>query len=145
MTFDNLNDPRQYLDAMAMIDTARTNHYPLEISKPRAQRSNQQNNFYYFCLKYYASQIGFTRTDSEREFKELCNPDIFVREVKDSLGNVHKVIRSSADLTKEEMTSALNNFRVYAEINAGVTIPYESDYADIQAAKREIDKVRSYI
>ena len=102
MTFDNLNDPRQYLDAMAMIDTARTNHYPLEISKPRAQRSNQQNNFYYFCLKYYASQIGFTRTDSEREFKELCNPDIFVREVKDSLGNVHRVIRSSADLTKEE-------------------------------------------
>jgi hypothetical protein len=145
MTFDNLNDPRQYLDAMAMIDTARTNHYPLEISKPRAQRSNQQNNFYYFCLKYYASQIGFTKMDAAKEFKEVANPDIFVREFTDKNGNVHKVIRSSADLTKEEMTSALNNFRVYAETYAGVCIPYEGDWADIRACEREIKQVEGYI
>lgn len=147
MIFENLSDPRQYLDAIAMIESAKTNHYSLEIHKPRSMRTTKQASYYRVVLRYYASLIGLTETEAEYEFKVNCeaNRETFTKEVTDKLGHVHKVIRSSADLTKDEMTSALNNFRAYAEINAGVTIPYESDYADIQAAKREIDKVRSYI
>lgn len=141
----NPQDPRDILNAHRQLEYFIANKIPFELDKLRVSRTRLQNSYYWVVLKYYASQIGYTKMDAEKEFKEVANPDIFVREFTDKNGNVHKVIRSSADLTKEEMTSALNNFRVYAETYAGVCIPYESDYADIQAAKREIDKVKSYI
>ena len=105
---------------------------------------NQQNKYYHFVLSYYASQIGFTRTDAEREFKEDVNPVIFVRDI-DVNGKTHKVIRSSSDISKEEMTSAINNFISYAQIYAGINIPYEHEKNAIFECSQEIDKVKSYI
>ena len=141
----NPNDPRDIMNAHRQLEYFIANKIPFELDKLRVSRTRLQNNYYWIVLKYYASQIGYTKMDAEKEFKEVANPDIFVREFTDKNGNVHKVIRSSADLTKEEMTSALNNFRVYAETYAGVCIPYEDDWADIRACEREIKQVEGYI
>lgn len=138
-------DPRDIMEAHRQLDYFISAKIPFELDKIKVSRTSRQNSYYWLVLKYYASQIGFTKVDAEKEFKEVANPDIFVREYTDKLGHTHTVIRSSADLTKEEMTSALNNFRVYAETYAGISIPYEDDYADIKACQREIKLVEGYI
>lgn len=52
--------------------------------------------------EYYAKQVYF---------KELANNDLFVRVTKDPLtGKMVKTIRSSAELTVQEMARAIDNF-----------------------------------
>lgn len=138
------NDPRQYLALLEMVNKAKNSGKKIEAHVVGEKRSNQQNKYYHFVLSYYASQIGFTRTDAEREFKEDVNSVIFVREI-DVNGKTHKVIRSSSDISKEEMTSAINNFISYAQIYAGINIPYEHEKNAIFECSQEIDKVKSYI
>lgn len=138
------NDPRQYLALLEMVNKAKSSGKKIEAHVLKEKRSNQQNKYYHFVLSYYASQIGYTRTDAEREFKEDVNPEIFVREI-DVNGKTHKVIRSSSDITKEEMTSAINNFISYAQIYAGINIPYENEKQAIFECSGEIEKVKSYV
>jgi len=51
-------------------------------------------------------------------FKTYANHDLFIQEVTDPItGTVVNCYRSTADLTIDEMTRAINNFRHWAEEN----------------------------
>ena len=74
-------------------------------------RSKSQNNYLHLLIGVVAMETGNTLSDvKEYYFKEICNSDLFHRQHFDKLGNCIDTIRSSADLTKEEMSIAIDRF-----------------------------------
>lgn len=82
-----------------------------------SQRTIQQNKYLHVLCRIMAWEIGETEHYAKQVyFKELANPELFVRESVDKItGEVKKYIRSSAELNKQEMTRAISNFRRWAE------------------------------
>jgi len=143
MNYDPHN-PKDIEEAWKQLQFFCSAKIPFSLGKALVNRTSQQNRFYHVCVRLFADAIGITKIEAERIFKEVCNPDIFVREYTDKHGNKFEVIRSSADITKDEMTSALNNFRAYAMMYAKVDIPYEEDEADVRAAERIVEQSQSW-
>lgn len=144
MIYD-LNDPRDFLDASAYFEEACQQKCRIDISRPRRVRTSPQNRFYHFMLRYFACQYGCTETEaSEIYMKRQACPQIFEREITNRFGKTIKTYRSSADLTTEEMSSAIRNFMVWASIG-GIEIPNPDDHASIKYCEREIERNASMI
>jgi len=82
-----------------------------------SRRSLNQNSYLHVLCRILAIETGVTEKYSkEVYFKIMSNPDIFIREDVDKLTGMRvQYIRSSADLTTDEMTRAINAFRRWAE------------------------------
>ena len=144
MIFD-MNDPRDYIQALDTVQKAVQDKARIEIRRPRTARSGRQNNYYHFMLRYFASEYGCTVNEaSEIYMKRQACPHIFEREKTNRLGRRIKTYRSSAELTVEEMSSAMRNFRAWAEMG-GIQIPEPDDYAAIKYCERQIERNESMI
>lgn len=89
-----------------------------------SSRTIQQNKYLHVLCRIMALSTGESEHYAkEVYFKELSNSEIFVRERVDKVtGEVQKYLRSSAELSKDEMTRAINNFRYWSE-NNGYYLP----------------------
>ena len=56
-----------------------------------------------------------------------------------------EVLRSSADLTKEEMVTAIDRFKIWASKEAGIFIPDAISYEDQLELLRQIDRNKNYL
>lgn len=144
MIYD-LNDPRDFLDASTYFEEACQQKCKIEMRYPRRVRTSSQNRFYHFMLRYFACQYGCTETEaSEIYMKRHACPHIFARDITNKFGRRFKTYRSSADLTTEEMSSAIRNFMAWASIG-GIEIPNPDDHASIKYCEREIERNASMI
>lgn len=144
MIYD-LKDPRDYMQALDTIQRAAQSKTRIEIRKPHTARSGIQNNYYHFMLRYFASEYGCTINEaSEIYMKRQACPHIFEREKINRMGKQIKTYRSSADLSVEEMSSAIRNFRAWAEMG-GIIIPSPDDHASIRYCEKQIEKNESMI
>lgn len=117
----------------------------VELTEKRG-RSNNQNSYLHLILAYLAIQFGYTLDYVKREYyKKHCNPDIFIRERDDQLlGRIH-CLRSSADLSKEEMSLSIDRFRNWAATEAGVNLPDPDNEEQKREAQRDVYKCRAYL
>lgn len=118
----------------------------INITERRTRRTIAQNSYCHLLLGYFASQTGDTlEWVKQKYFKQLCSPDLFVRERKDKyLGNV-TFLRSSADLTTEEMTVAIDRFRNWAAVEAGIYLPEATKAEELEALAMEVEKYKTYL
>ena len=108
-------------------------------------RSLSQNSYLHLIIGVVAMETGNTMEDTKRVyFKELCNGDIFVNERTDKLGNRVRNLRSSADLTKEEMGRAIDRFKMWAAGN-GIYCPEPGDAALLKQIEIEMGRMRNYL
>jgi hypothetical protein len=71
-------------------------------------RTHNQNSYLHLIIGAVAMDVGVTLEYAKREyFKKLVNRDLFIRKEQDRFSGEIEVIRSSADLTIEEMSIAL--------------------------------------
>ena len=77
-------------------------------------------------------------------FKQLCNPGIFCQDKTDDLGNKIQAFRSSADLSKEEMSTAIDRFKFWAAEN-GIYIPEPGDEALLQEIEYQMGRMKTYL
>lgn len=82
-----------------------------------SQRTIKQNKYLHVLCRILALCTGETEYYAKQVyFKLYANPEIFVRESVDKItGEVQQHVRSSSELTKEEMTRAINNLRRWSE------------------------------
>lgn len=139
----NLNDPRQYIQALDFIEYAKQNNMLVTLEKKKETRTTQQNKYYWLVLRYFGLQYGCTKTEAEYHFKHIVNQDIFVLKYKDKRGAQMKITRSTADLSKQEMISAINNFLIYCDQNQ-IHIPRPEDQEMIRYAELEIERNLSW-
>lgn len=83
----------------------------------KSNRTLSQNCYIHVLCRIMASETGTTEYYAKQVyFKEIANPDLFIRVTKDPLtGQMVKTIRSSTELTIQEMAKAIDSFIRWAE------------------------------
>ena len=77
-------------------------------------------------------------------FKRLCNKDLFVTTRTDKFAGQIEVIRSSADLTKAEMSMAIDRFKRWGAEN-GIYLPNPGDESLLRDIEIEMGRNRAYL
>lgn len=118
----------------------------VELTEKR-QRTLQQNSYLHAALGFFALQTGNTLQDVKRVyFKATVNPDLFIRYKQDDiLGRERKYLRSSNELSKEEMSMAIDRFLHWASATAGIYIPPADEYIAVQRMQHEVQRNSKFL
>ena len=96
-----------------------------------SKRSLNQNSYLHVLCRILAIETGVTeKYAKDVYFKLMANPDMFIKEETDKLtGTMVQYIRSTSDLSTEEMNRAINTFRHWSE-EQGYYLPEASPDKD---------------
>ena len=141
MTIDP-NEPNDIMELYAILDKARSSHRKLKVTYDRNLHTDPQRRYLHFALSYFAHCYGCTLVEAkERHLKEFACQDLFDSGRVDCGGR--RVLRSTSELTDAEYSSAIANFRAYAEMN-GIPIPDPDDRASIRYCERQIERTQFF-
>lgn len=120
----NLTDKLQRKRFIKYANSLLKNQRMLVSLEDKSNRTLSQNCYVHVLCRVMASETGTTEYYAKQVyFKEIANPDLFVRITKDPLtGKMVKTIRSSTELTIQEMSRAIDNFIRWAA-EQGYTMP----------------------
>lgn len=111
----------------------------IEIKEVRAQRSVNQNRYFYLLLTAFGLETGFSVEEAKTIFKRKVSPDIFVYDK-----NGEKFLISSANTSTKEMSDACERFIKYAAEN-GIELPRQEDDAWLRRIENEYEKNSKYL
>ena len=119
----------------------------VELTEKKPQRTLKQNSYLHAALGFFGIQFGYTIEEVKTwYFKDTCNKELFVRYKPDSItGEQRKYLRSSAELTTEEMTVAIERFRNWSADVAGVYIPSPDEHRLVEQMEIEVMRGRMYL
>ena len=75
---------------------------------------------------------------------ELVNPDIFRSQKTDNRGNTIAVYRSSASVSKEEMSIAIDRFKRWGAEN-GIYMPNPDDIHLLKEIEVQMGRIKTYL
>lgn len=108
-------------------------------------RTRGQNNYLHLLIGVVAMETGNTLDYcKEMYFKRLCNPDLFITTRADRYAGQVEVVRSSADLTQEEMSMAIDRFKRWGAEN-GIYMPSPGDESLLREIAIEMGRLKSYL
>jgi len=107
----------------------------------KSNRSKKQNAYLHVILSAFALEFGYTLETVKRLFYKLeSNKDLFLRDKKGRLGT-KKYLRSSSELTKEEMTLSIERFRKFSSEN-GCYLPEPNEESEIRAIEKDYQRYK---
>ena len=143
MVYD-LSSDFQRKSFLAKMDNLMEKGAVVELTE-KAFRSPNQNRYLHLLIGVVAIETGNTLEDAKKwYFKETCNPDLFHVQHRDKMGNCIDHIRSTAELTKEEMSTAIDRFKRWGAEN-GIYMPNPDDASLLKAIEIEIGRMKSYL
>lgn len=108
-----------------------------------SKRTYKQNNYLHTILAFFALECGMDKNSVKQQlYKTLCNADLYVKkEFNPKLNMEVVVIRSSSELTTEEMSLSIDRFRKWSE-EQGIYLPSpeEQNYLEQMALMVEQNK-----
>lgn len=119
----------------------------VECSERKPQRTGKQNRYLHVILGEFAMQTGNPMEYVKQEyFKRLCNPELFIRVEYDKLAKKDvEHLRSSRDIDTGEMTTAIERFRNWASMEAGIDLPNPEDNEWIAFIEREMQHQKIWL
>lgn len=118
----------------------------VDLTEKKPQRTTSQNKYMHSLLGYLAVEMGCTlEWVKEKYYKIHVNRDLFVRETEDEYMGKVKFLRSSSDLTTEEMSTSIERLRNWASDEAGIYLPSADEHRLIQLMEIEIQRNKQYI
>ena len=143
MVYD-LSSDFQRKTFLARVDNLMEKNAVVELTE-KAFRSPNQNRYLHLLIGVVAIETGNTLEDAKKwYFKETCNPDLFHVQHRDKMGNCIDHIRSTAELTKEEMSTAIDRFKRWGAEN-GIYMPNPDDASLLKAIEIEMGRMKSYL
>lgn len=143
MVYD-LSSDFQRKSFLARMDNLMEKGAVVELTE-KAFRSPNQNRYLHLLIGVVAIETGNTLEDAKKwYFKETCNPDLFHVQHRDKMGNCIDHIRSTAELTKEEMSTAIDRFKRWGAEN-GIYMPNPDDESLLKAIEIEMGRMKSYL
>lgn len=145
MRYD-LKDPFQREQAATRMAALVRRGAVVELSEKR-QRTLPQNAYLHLILGWFAIQVGVTREYCKQHyFKEHVNPDIFLHTIDDPVLHTPSTdIRSTASLSKEELSRAIERFRNFAALDVGYYIPSPDEAEYINQMENEVSRYSTYL
>lgn len=111
----------------------------------KAFRTPNQNRYLHLLLGVVAMETGNTLEDVKREyFKNLVNPEIFRSYKADNRGNTIAVFRSTAQVSKEEMSIAIDKFKRWGYVN-GIYMPNPEDTDLLKQIEIDMGRMQNYL
>ena len=108
-------------------------------------RSKAQNSYLHLVLGVVAMDTGNTLAfTKDVYFKKLVNPDVFCVMKDDRIMGKVQVLRSSRDLTIEEMSMCIDRFKRWAADN-GIYLPEPEDAERLKDIELEMGRMKSYL
>lgn len=108
-------------------------------------RSPNQNRYVHLLIGIVAMDTGVGLEYAKREyFKRLVNKDLFVVKKTDRYAGEVEDLRSSADLTIEEMSMAIDRFKRWGAEN-GFYMPNPEDTAILKDIEIEMGRLKMYL
>lgn len=108
-------------------------------------RSAGQNRYLHLVIGAVAMETGVTLDFCKQEYyKKLANRGFFVKEVDDFYVGKVEVLRSSRDLTAEEMSESITRFKKWAA-EQGIYIPEPEDAERLKDIELEMGRMKSYL
>lgn len=146
MRYD-LHNPMHLKNAQAYFGKLCAKGAVIEVTE-KVQRTLAQNSYLHLIISYFACQIGETMEYcKEHYYKYACNKDIFLLSHTDKItGQEDKILRSSRDLTKEEMALTITRFKEWAAmLPTPIILPDADKPEEILAAQAEVYQNRHYL
>lgn len=113
----------------------------VELSEKR-QRTMSQNSYIHTAMQYFALQTGIpAREVKDVYFKRVCNADLFVRTRHDDILHCDReTLRSSRELSAEEMSVAIDRFLRWASSEAGIYIPSSDEHIAAMRMQHDVQR-----
>ena len=117
----------------------------VELTEKNA-RSLNQNAYCHLAISYFALQVGLPMQEvKDAYFKNYCNHELFVRKRYDKILNAEReYLRSTTELTKDEMSLAIDRFLKFAA-EQGVYIAPSDEYIAILHMQHEVSNNQRYL
>lgn len=110
----------------------------VELKKIYPQRTLLQNKYYQVITEYFGACKGYTKLEVQADiFMRLVNADICV--------NKDNHLKSSTELTVDEMALAIDRFRNWSASVAGLYIPSGEEYRALFYAQQVISANKDYM
>lgn len=118
-----------------------------ELRQKQVSKTYKQIKYVHLIMGWFALEYGETLEYIKLEyFKKIVNPEIFEFEfINRKTGEVRMEYRSLADVTKDELTLAINRFRDFSSKEAGIYLPEPRDLAILQQIEIEINNNKQYL
>lgn len=111
----------------------------------KAFRTPNQNRYLHLLLGIVAMETGNRLEDVKREyFKRLINPNIFMRYRTDTRGIDIAVYRSITVVSKQELSTAIDRFRMWGAEN-GIYMPSPDDREQLSEVEYQMGRMKSYL
>ena len=111
----------------------------------RTFRSRNQNSYLHLLIGVVAMETGTTVAYAkEWYFKRLCNKDLFITTKVDRYAGQVELVRSTADLTQEEMSMAIDRFKRWGSEN-GIYMPSPGDESLLREIAIEMGRNKAYL
>lgn len=108
-------------------------------------RTPNQNRYLHLLIGVVAMETGNSLEDAKvAYFKRLVNADLFCVRKTDKLGNTIDILRSSADLSQEEMSIAIDRFKRWGAEN-GIYLPNPEDVSLLKDIEMELGRNRAFL
>lgn len=134
----NLADQKQAEEAFAYLTQLVGKSSLVKITKVSPARSLKQNSYLHLIIGCFAQHFGWTVQEAKIEYKRI-SPEIYTYD-----RNGHKFLRSSADLTVEEMTLTIDKFRSISK-TMGCPLPTATDLGWLREIENEIERSKYYL
>jgi hypothetical protein len=118
-----------------------------ELKQKQVSKTYPQLKYVHLIMGWFALEYGETLEYIKLEyFKKLVNPTIFEYEyINRKTGEIRIEYKSLADVTKDELTLAINRFRDYSSKEAGIYLPEPNDLAIMQQIEIELTNNKQYL
>lgn len=112
----------------------------------KTNRSSSQNRYLHLLLGFLAIETGNTLEYVKEQFyKRTANAELFVRMKDDPIIGPTEWTRSSAELSKEEMTLSIERLRNWSSQEAGIYLPSADEQSVLQMIEVEMSKVQRWL
>ena len=112
----------------------------------KTSRSSSQNRYLHLLLGFLAIETGNTlEYVKENFYKKAANPALFLMAKDDPIIGHTIWTRSSAELSKEEMTLSIERLRNWSSQEAGIYLPSADEQSILQMIEVEMSRQQRYL
>ena len=142
----NLSNEYEVPKFQEKVDKLITDGSTVELKKVHPKRTIKQNSYLHLLLGYFGSEYGLSIEEVKLDiFKRICNADLFKRSHANKKGIHIEFLRSTAELTTSEMTTAIERFRNWSSAVAGIYLPAPDEQEFLIHCKQIIEENREFI
>lgn len=139
-----LSDNREAGEALSYLVELTRQGKRVDIKAVKPRRSLPQNAFLHLLLGYFGANLGYSLEEAKWLYKRLPgNKELYEYE-KDVGGKPMTFIRSSADLTKDEMTKSIETLRDWSG-RMGYPLPSADDKEALERLENYIEQHEHYL